>query len=154
MRNRNLQNELDAINYVRSNCAAAEANPECQAHWTRYLCVMVAVFLENAFYEVYRDYLDSTNRPRVRVERTPNPQSDDFIDRARTYNFSWQNELEGFMSDTGRALAMNTIMRQRHQIAHRGASEITMSQIDEYLPKCVAVVEFIEDKLHRQRQGL
>lgn len=154
MQNQKLQSELDAINYVRSNCAVAEANPECQAHWARYLCVMVAGFLENALYEVYRDYLDSANLTSMKLKQTRNPQSGAFINMAKKFNHSWLNELQEFMSDAGRAIAIDTIMRQRHRIAHGEASEITMSQIAEYLPKCVAVVEFVEDKLHRQRQGL
>ena len=150
MRNQNLQSQLNDIDFVRNNCAVANSDLKCQAHWSQHLCVMVAGFLENALDEVYRDYLEGTDRRSVSLRRILTPQQEDFVARATRLNQPWVNELRDFMSYEGRGAAIDTIMRQRNLIAHGRASNITMAQIAEYLPKCVAVVEFLEDKLLRQ----
>ena len=150
MRNQNLQNQLNDIEFTRKNCAVMDDNLTCQAHWAQHLCVTVAGFLENALDEVYRDYLDTTNRSGVSLRRVVTPRQADFTIHATRLNQPWVNELEDFMSDRGRGAAIDTIMGQRNLIAHGRASNITMAQIAEYLPKCIAVVEFVEDKLLSQ----
>ena len=149
MQNRKLQKEIEDIEYVRSCCAVLDANVECQAHWTRYLCVMVAGFLENSYHALWRDYLDNTDRRAVHLRRVLNPKASAFVKRAMDYNQTWTNELQVYMSPE-RETAIDSIMNQRHLIAHGDASSITMSQIAEYLPRCIAVVEFIEEKLLAQ----
>ena len=150
MQNEKLLTQLRDIDFIRSNCAIADTNIECQAHWGRYLCVMVAGFLENALYEVYRDYLDKTNRASVKVPRNQNPKSDDFVDRAGSYNQSWVNDLQNFMDQAGGGDAIDSVMAQRHQIAHGFTSTITVVQVTEYLSKCTQVVDFIEESLLQQ----
>ena len=150
MRNQNLQNQIDEIEFVRNNCAVMDADLKCQAYWGQHLCIMVAGFLENALYGVFRDYLDNTNRGRTKWNRIQNPRAQVFVAQSARLRQPWVSALENFISDDGRGVAIDTIMNQRNRIAHGRASNITMAQIAEYLPKCVAVVEFIEARLLSQ----
>lgn len=150
MQNQKLQGLLRDIEFVSSHCAAVGADLQCQAHWGRYLCVMVTGFLENALYEVYLDYLERTNRSSVRITRTQNPKSDEFWSRAERFNFPWVNELKNFMNEAGRGDAIDSIMNLRHQIAHGQSSTITIPQVSTYLLKCVDVIDYIEAKLINQ----
>ena len=150
MHNQTLQRQLDEIDFIRSNCAIVDVDQLCQSHWGRYLCLMVAGFLENALYELFRDYFDKTNRTNVRVPRSQNPNSKDFVNRAQTYNQSWTDELDRFMDALGRREAIDSIIARRNQIAHGTTAEITTEQVMEYLSKCVQVVDFMEGKLQSQ----
>lgn len=147
MHNQDLQRQLDSIQYVQTTCAVEEADDECRAHWVRYLCVMTAAFLETSFQEIYADYHEKVGRPRRDVNRILNPTSEDIERRVTRYNHLWKTDLLDFMTDYGRDAAIDSIMRLRHQIAHRGESNLSLAQFAEYLPKCVEVIEFIEDNL-------
>lgn len=50
------------------------------------------------------------------------------------------------MAEDDRLGAVNTVMRQRNQIAHGGQSTISPAQLRNYLPKCVEVIDFIENQ--------
>ena len=147
MQNQDLQRQLDALDFIRNSCANEQIDPECRSHWVRYLCVMASVFLENAFDGVYRDYLSRRGQSTASVTRVPNPKTRDIIGRAERFNHIWTADLLEFLSEIGRGVAIDSVMRQRHQIAHQGSSSISMANIEEYLPKCISVMEFIETKL-------
>lgn len=154
MENETLQTQLRSIHDAFFNCASQTTGDECQAHWGRYMCVIVAGFLENALFQVWRDYFDCTNRSQVKVPSEQNPKADAFLERARKYNQTWAEEFETYMNDNGRGLAIDSVMTNRHQIAHGGYSNISLQQVvNDYLPKCIEVVEYMESALLRQVVG-
>ena len=147
MHNQVLHNQLGIIQFVRTTCAVGEPDDECRAHWVNYLCVMLSAFLENSFHEIYQDYYAKRGVTSGNIRRIPNPTSEHFVRRIKRFNHLWKNDFLNFIADSGRDVAIDSIMRLRHQIAHRGESNISTAQLAEYLPKCVEVIEFIEDRL-------
>jgi hypothetical protein len=63
----------------------------------------------------------------------------------------WSAELETYANDNGRGEAIDSIMVNRHLIAHGQYqdSRISLSQIKEYLGKAVEVLVFIEIQCNR-----
>jgi hypothetical protein len=57
MKNALLVRQLQRLNWLVDNTRRASGDQlELQAHWGRYLCVLVAGFLENAIGEIYSEY--------------------------------------------------------------------------------------------------
>ena len=57
MKNASLVRQLQRLNWLIDNTRRASGDQlELQAHWGRYLCVLVAGFLENAIGEIYSEY--------------------------------------------------------------------------------------------------
>jgi hypothetical protein len=52
--------------------------------------------------------------------------------------------LRTFLDGNFRKEAIDTIMTNRHQIAHGRYSGITLARVDQYLSRTVEVAEFIE----------
>jgi hypothetical protein len=52
------------------------------------------------------------------------------------------------MSQNGRKDAIDSIMNNRHLIAHGKDSGITVARVNDYLRKCIEVIEFIEAQCH------
>lgn len=127
-----------------------------QAHWGRYLCVLVAGFLENALIELYSDFAKRTASESVArfamtsLSRIRNPKAQMFVDTARRFKQSWGDELDVFLGREGRKDAIDSVMANRHPIAHGQDSAITVVRVQEYLDKCIQVVEFIEKQCGRQ----
>lgn len=123
---------------------------ELQAHWGRYLCVLVAGFLENAIAEVYSEYVYRTgSKPLAsfisnRLFKIQNPNSQRFVDTASSFRDEWGKDLEGFLSEEGRKEAIDGIMNHRHQIAHGQNAGITVARVSDYLQKSIEVIEYIE----------
>ena len=121
-----------------------------RSHWAKYLCVLVAGFLENAIQELYAHFVRSAASEPVqnyaisRLSAIRNPKMSRFIEVAGAFKRSWAKELEEFAESSGRKDAIDSIMRNRHQIAHGQYSGVTMVRLKDYLDKALEVVEFIE----------
>lgn len=153
MRSRNLVSQLqrlhDLFNKVDVACVDDFA---MRSHWAKYLCVLSAGFLEEAISEVYGEYAtrsankfvaDYTNSVLSKIQ---NPNAQKFIETAKRFHKTWGEELELFLESNGRRDAIDSIMANRHQIAHGKVSGITLVRIREYLDKSVEVIAFIENQ--------
>jgi hypothetical protein len=78
-----------------------------------------------------------------------NPNAQRFVETARAFRPSWANALEQFLAEEGRKEAIDSVMANRHLIAHGRDSGITVARVNEYLEKCVEVIEFIEVQCQR-----
>lgn len=135
--------------------SAAGSEIEMLSHWAKYLCVLSAGFLENAVVEVYGDFVRGaasepvTNYAISRLRTIRNPKAGLLIQISTSFKKSWGEELETYIDREGRREAINTIMLNRHRIAHGEDSDITMSRVKEYLKKSIEVVEFMESQCRR-----
>jgi len=75
-----------------------------------------------------------------------NPKSSKFLETARAFDRSWEDDLRVFMEQNGRGEAIDAIMANRHQIAHGKDSGITLVRVKEYLKKSIEVLDFIESQ--------
>ncbi len=125
---------------------------EIQSHWAKSLCVLSAGFLENALLEVYAEYCRRHADQHVArftrkvLDKIMNPRAEKFIETAGRFQKEWRIDLMAFINDNGRKDAINSIMGNRHLIAHGKDSGITIVRLKEYLTKSVKVIEFIEDQ--------
>lgn len=155
MKNQKLSSQLQQIRSLiqRTNEATGE-NIELQGHWGRYLCVLVAGFLENAISELYIDFVNRTaSKPvasftRRTLEKIQNPKSTKFVETARAFKKDWAEELEDFFAQNNdKKEAIDSIMNNRHQIAHGKSTDISVHRVKEYFEKSVEVIAFIEKQL-------
>jgi hypothetical protein len=151
MRNRELERQLQSIRslFERTRNACGD-DIEMMSHWARYLCVLCAGFLENALVAVYIDFCRSAASPPVAqfatgaLEQISNPKTQRFLDTAGRFRSDWKEALERFVDEEGRREAIDSIMANRHLIAHGRRSDITVARVSGYFAKSIGVVEFIE----------
>ena len=127
-------------------------DPLIAPHWGRYMCIMAAGFLESALHTVYRNYASQASDRNVanyvsgQLRRVRNPDAGRFIELAKAFNQDWGNELSEFIDRNDRRTAINEIQHHRNRNAHYQQSEITLAEVRAYLPKCVEVIDFIENQ--------
>lgn len=153
MLNRDLSRQKQVLNgLIAKTQSATSGDVEMQSHWAKYLCVLAAGFLENAIAELYGDYCRRSASPAVAkfavrsLTRIRNPKTNTFIEVCRSYDKTWADSLEAFIEDDGRKEAINSIMANRHLIAHGKDSGITVARVNEYFGKALTVLDFIEDQ--------
>lgn len=151
MRNRELSRQLQRLNsLIARTDEASNSNLELQAHWAKYLCVLCSGFLENSIAEIYAEYArDSANSSVAgyvarQLDRIQNPNVQTILDTTYKFKKSWGDMLSDYIVKNGRKEAIETIMTNRHKIAHGEDSNVTILRIKEYLGKIVEVVEFME----------
>jgi hypothetical protein len=139
MENRELTRQLQKLrSLIRKIAETSVQDFELQAHWGRYLCVLVAGFLENAIAEIYTDFVNSAASEPVAsfasliLGRIQNPNSQRFLETARSFRQSWAEDLENFLMEQGRKDAIDSIIANRHAIAHGRDSGITVVRVVEF----------------------
>lgn len=149
MQNQSLQIQLNEVNRLLS---IVPDDSNIQAHWGRYMCIVVAGFLENALQEVYKDYAVNAKNANLerytsrQISRVTNPRAFRFAQVARDFSETWRSDLRDFLKRDGRKEAIDTIMRNRNSIAHGGQAVISTSDVKRYLEKAVEVIDFIENQ--------
>ena len=77
---------------------ATAGDLELQAHWAKYLCVIVAGFLEAALREVYVAFTQKSASPQVAafaistLSGIQNPKAHRFIEIAKAFKSEWGEE--------------------------------------------------------------
>lgn len=145
------QQRLDAL-FKRTRDATSD-DVEMQAHWAKYLCILCAGFIENAYSEIYGKFIDGAASAPVaayakrQISKTQNPNITKFIETASAFKESWAHELEKYVDEDGRKDAINSIMSNRHLIAHGKDSGISLIRLREWYRKSLEVLEYVEQQI-------
>ena len=160
MRNIRLVSQYQAILSLFERIAqAAPQDIELQGHWGKYLCVLVAGLLENSIREVYGDFARNASSPQVAsravysLSNIYSPKASRFIEVARSFDQSWGRDLEAYLNDGNgeRKDAIDSIMNNRHLIAHGRSTSISVVRVRNYLGRAIEVIDFIEAQCRGQR---
>jgi len=153
MRSRTLSSQHQRLTWLLDQARQFNSEQlELQAHWARYLCVLAAGFIENALADVYSRYARSSanlyisNFVESTLGKIQNPKSNRFLETARAFNKDWEDTLRDFLDTDGRREAIDSIMANRHLIAHGKDSGISLVRVSDYLGKSVQVIEYIENQ--------
>jgi len=136
---------------IKSTTESTNSNLELQGHWGKYLCVLAAGFLENAISEIYIELAKKSSSPHVAsftqktLLKINNPKSEKFVATAYAFKKEWGQELNKYFEDNPKTRdAINSIMANRHLIAHGKTATISVTRLKEYLDGSIDALEFIE----------
>jgi hypothetical protein len=138
--------------FAKTSVASTE-DLELQAHWAKYLCILISGLLENSVELLYSEYTRQTSDPAVhrfvtkQLERVLNPNDEALLKVAGSFRKDWRDELEAFMEVDGRKEAINGIINTRNQVAHGRDSGISLVNLKDYYRRVISVVDFIEAQL-------
>lgn len=152
MRNQELSRQIQKIKDLVARTSLASAGDiEIQSHWAKYICILSAGLLENALTEIYVEYAQGAASEAVAVyvrssvSKVQNPTTQKYVEIASTFKKEWGEELLDFANKDGRKEAVDSIMSNRHKIAHGKSSDISMARVKEYLRKSIDLIEFVEE---------
>jgi len=124
-------------------------DPEVQAHWARYLCVLVSGFIESSVRALYSEYAQNKSAPNVAAYVTrnlgdfQNAKMQKIVNLAHSFSGSWGSELKN-STDGELKDAVDTIVNNRNNIAHGKDVQITFSGIKTYYARAWQVLEIID----------
>jgi len=146
---------LEAVRYKQrldnlfSQVSAFSSDIELQSHWARYLCILVSGFLETSVQAIYTQYAKERAAENVanyvtsRLRRFTNPNMEDILRLAGTFNQEWRHCL-GVATEGELKEAVDSIVANRNRIAHGADVGLTYVAIKRYYQNVVKVVDLIE----------
>lgn len=142
-----LRKRLDAT-FGRMPPSSVE--PELQADYAKYLCVLVSGYFENAIVALILDYVERRSAPEImsfverQLARWTNPNAEKIVNLFGAFRTDWRSSLDGYLVDERRD-SVNSLVALRHQIAHGGSVGTSLSQIKAHYRTIVEVVDFLAD---------
>jgi hypothetical protein len=125
------------------------ADIELQAHWSRYLCILVSGYLENAVRLIYGDYANrKSHRPvasyvEAQLAWFSNPAMNKILELTRSFDPAWEERLKSATRD-GLYDAVDSIVARRHEIAHGENSGISYATMKDYYKRALCGVDLLE----------
>jgi hypothetical protein len=145
---RELQNQRNKLENLFREVRLLQGQPELQAHFARYLCVLVSGFLENAIVAIYTTYARNKAAPFIanyvetQLERFQNPSMEKILQVSESFNPKWRSEIENNLPAEVKD-SINSIVNIRNQIAHGGSTGITYITIKNYYDNVLKLIEFL-----------
>ena len=124
---------------------------ELQSHWARYLCILVSGYLETSVRAIYSEYTSKradenvANYVSSRLGSFQSPRMGNILELTRAFSLQWAEELENATEGELKE-SVDSIVANRHNIAHGRDVGISYVTIREYYQNAVKVIELIEDQ--------
>ena len=153
MKNGEISRQIQSLESLMKKAAASTKDVELLSHWARYFCVRTVGVIENGIEEIYSEFVLRASARQVgnyassRLRTVQNPNAEKITIIARSFDVHWASALEKFLEENGRKDAIDSVMNNRHQIAHGKDVGITIPRVSEYLEKSIEVLEFIETQV-------
>lgn len=150
MKNVEIYRYKQRLDNLFEQVSALSDNFELKSHWARYLCVLVAGFIENSVRSIYIQYSKEKAAPTVtnyvtsRLKRFINPNMEDILELAGHFDTKWRECI----SDKGGIElkdAVDSVMAQRNLIAHGDNTGISYARVKDYYKLILELVELIEN---------
>jgi hypothetical protein len=138
-----LRKRLDA---VFSRVSKATADLELLSDLARYLCVLVAGFLEQAVIEIALEHTRTHSQISVqryvegRLRRFTSANAKNVIELLGSFDPAWRADLETFIVDQSKD-AIDSVVALRHQVAHGKSTGVTITSVQSYYDQVKKVIE-------------
>ena len=130
-------------------------NGELIGHWGRYSCIACSGYIEVALRLVIQGHVKAKATSEISayviksLEGVQNPKAEKFVKVIRSFSEKWAKDLEDFFAkNDGVKDAIDSLMANRHLIAHGRPSNISIGRVDEFYRKANKVIEYLDGELN------
>lgn len=128
---------------------------EMKAHWAKYLCVLTSGYIENSIRHIISDYASNKAAPPLanfiqrKIKRVTNLKHKNIISLMEEFDENWKNKYLDKVTEE-QSDAINSVVANRHLIAHGRNVGITYVTIKNYYSFIVPAVELIYDIINEE----
>ncbi|QIX62230.1 hypothetical protein HER32_13990 [Hymenobacter sp. BT18] len=152
---REITSYKNRLDYLFSQAGiACNQDDEMMAHWARYLCVRCAGFIEVAIPKLFVEYCKGhSHNIRVykflttQLDAIQNVKAEKIVVIVGYFDSKWATDVQDYMNEEGRKEAINSIVAQRHLIAHGKDSSLSFASLQGYYKKLIEVFDYIKSIL-------
>lgn len=128
---------------------------ELVGHWGRYACVTCTGYLETALRLVIQKRVEKKASPEIQayvarsLDSIQNPKAERFIKVLSSFDNVWGQSLEEYFSSNDAVKnAIDSLMANRHLIAHGKNCSISIGRVSDYFKLADKAIEFIDQMLN------
>lgn len=138
------------IDAVFSRVKGVAEDAEMLSDFSKYLCILVAGFIERSFSEIVLEHARQCGSPSLQrfVERNTckftNANTKKILQFLGSFDSGWQVQMESFIVDEKKA-AIDSIYGLRNSIAHGASVGLTYTRVAEYYSLVKSIVEHAEN---------
>jgi len=144
-----LQTKKKQLDAVFTEIEAFEGDPLIKAYLTYFLCIRISGFVEDCVRTIFSSYSDSNssgyakNYIASKLKKIPNPTTDAIFSIAAEFNKDWSDRLKKSVPVPQRE-SLNSVVSNRHAIAHGGTSPIVLSDLKRYYQDIIIIIQVLE----------
>ena len=127
---------------------------EILGHWAKYLCIMVAGYLENVVQLMLSDYVHSNAKGQVRnfvhqkLKRVTNLKEEKLGQLLGSFDAEWREMFCKRITNEEKS-AIDSIVANRNNIAHGIDVGITIARVREYYARIDDILMWIRNNMLR-----
>lgn len=146
-----LRGRLDA---TFSRAPDSNADPEFQADFAKYLCVLVSGYLESALCALLLGLAQRRSAPEIasfvehQLNPWTNPKANKIIALFGSFDQEWKNDLTDYLVDQKKD-SINSLVALRNQIAHGESVGASLSQIKSHYDVINEVINHVAELVDR-----
>ena len=150
MRNLRASQSKDRLDHLFSQVNEI-SDLRLQAHWARYLCILVSGFIETSTRSILVEYTRIHSSPNVtsyiekQLEYRTNLNMQRLLELLGAFNSEWRTKLDSSVTEEMKA-TIDGIVANRNLIAHGENVGISFVRIRDCYQNAIAVIELIEEQ--------
>jgi len=143
--------EKQRLDSLFSMVAQMQADHEVLAHWARYLCVLTSGFIENSLRLILRDYTTRHANEFVakfvwaRIKDLTNLNDEKIASTLAAFNPIWRETFCARRSQEQKD-AIDSVLANRHQIAHGRSVGLTMARMRQYYDDVCKALRIVDEE--------
>ena len=138
------------IEDVFERAVGFDGEPDIQADYARYLCILVTGFLEQAVVRVILNYVDALGDPSLSryvaetLRRPGSMQAQAILQLVGSFNEGWQAQLDQKLTTRHRE-AIGSVYASRYKIAHGEDVDLGYRQVRGDYDLVREAIDFLEE---------
>ncbi|MDZ7793925.1 MAG: HEPN domain-containing protein [Spirochaetia bacterium] len=144
---RKIENIFEKIDYLNEN---DNYDFELVSHLTKYLCVLISGYLEKSIYLLLLKYSEEKSHDYIKnyihnnLKTFTNAKTEKIETLFKKFNDDWVVKLSEIDNYDEVKASINSIIGQRHRIAHGNDSTIGFVSLKEYYKNINKMIEHIK----------
>ena len=133
------------LDFLFEKGSSLSGDPELLANWSKYLCVLVSGFVEESVRVLILKYVESKAAPEIRrfvgckIRKFHNPKMSNILTLLGDFSEGLRSQIE-FAPEEGLKDAVDSVVQNRHQIAHGRSIGISFVTIKDYYKRVLSFV--------------
>lgn len=147
------KSKIDRI--IKIGKQLSETDLELLGHWGKYACIVCSGYVEYALRFSLQTYVKQKASPEVLcyvnkgLDGVQNPKAEKLISTLYCFSKVWgQNIEEFFEKNPASKSAIDSLMANRHLIAHGRPCSISLRQVEGYFLEANIAVDFVDNLIN------
>jgi hypothetical protein len=143
--------EKQRLDHIFDLAKHLDIKDELLAHWAKYLCILTSGFIENSLRMILTCYAKDKSSPQVanfvesKITGITNLNEQKIAELLGAFNSAWRERFTEMRTESQKD-AIDSVVANRHQIAHGRSVGLTLARMKDFYTEVVKVITLIDEQ--------